>query len=108
MGELGCGTSIVQYLGSSKFSDKLDVGPATWAHINRYIDACKCTEIFRNNFHARSSRGSESSSNEVKVLRKNERIRSKPILRRFVFTETRNGPKSPATILSQLKPPDGT
>ena len=37
-----------------------DAGPATWAHVNGYIDACKCTEIFRNNLHSRVSKGWES------------------------------------------------
>ena len=60
MGELGCGTSFFQHFGSSKFSDKYDAGPATWAHVNGYIDACKCTEIFRNNLHSRVSKGWES------------------------------------------------
>ena len=50
IGQLGCGTSLVQHFGSSKYSDKWDVGPATWAHINDYIDACKCTEIFFQQF----------------------------------------------------------
>ena len=41
MGELGCATSLFQHLGSLKFSDKYDVGPAIWPHVNGYIDACK-------------------------------------------------------------------
>ena len=49
-GQLGCETSLTQHFGSSKFLDKEDVGPATWAHINGYIDACKCTEIFFQQF----------------------------------------------------------
>ena len=53
----GCGTSFFQHFRSSKFSDKYDAGPATWAHVNGYIDACKCTEIFRNNLHSRVSKG---------------------------------------------------
>ena len=57
MGELGCGTSFFQHFGSSKFSDKYDAGPATWAHVNGYIDARKYTEIFRNNLHSRVSKG---------------------------------------------------
>ena len=57
MGELGCGTSFFQHFGSSKFSDKYDAGPATWAHVNGYIDARKYTEIFRNNLYSRVSKG---------------------------------------------------
>ena len=41
--QLRYGTSLVQHFGSLKISDKYYVGPATWAHINGYIDACKCT-----------------------------------------------------------------
>ena len=33
---LGCGTSLVQYFGRLKFSEKKDVGPATQAYINGY------------------------------------------------------------------------
>ena len=45
IGQRGCGTSVVQHFGSSKFSNK-DVRPGTLAHTGGYIDACKCTEIF--------------------------------------------------------------
>ena len=55
--QLGCGTSLVQHFGSSKFSDRLDVGPAACGRINGYKDACKCTEIFRNNLHSIVSKG---------------------------------------------------
>ena len=57
MGELGCGISFFQHFGSSNFSDKYDAGRATWAHVNGYIDACKCTEISRNYLHFRVSKG---------------------------------------------------
>ena len=57
IGQFGCGTSLAQHSGSSKFSDKQDVGLVTWAHINGYIDAYKSTEIFRNNLHSRVSKG---------------------------------------------------
>ena len=60
MAELGCGTSFFQYFGSSKFSDKYDAGPATWVHVNGYIDACKYTEIFRNILRSRVSKSWES------------------------------------------------
>ena len=40
IGELGCGTSLVQHFGSSKFSDKYNVEPTTWACVNGYMDAC--------------------------------------------------------------------
>ena len=60
MGELGCGTSSFQDFGSLKFSDKYDAGPATLAHVNGYIDVCKCTEIFRNNLHSIVSKVWES------------------------------------------------
>ena len=60
MGERGCGTSFFQYFGSSKFSDKYDAGPATWVHVNGYIDACKYTELFRSNLRSRVSKGWES------------------------------------------------
>ena len=40
IGELGCGTSLVQHFGSSKFSDKYNVEPTTWAYVNGYMDAC--------------------------------------------------------------------
>ena len=60
MAELGCGPSFFQYFGSSKFSDKYDAGPATWVHVNGYIDACKYTEIFRNILRSRVSKGWES------------------------------------------------
>ena len=66
IGQLGCRRSLVQHFESSKFSDKQDVGPATWAHINGYIHACKCTETFRtqniyNSSHSRVSTDRESS-----------------------------------------------
>ena len=57
IGQLGCWASLVQHFGSSKFLDKQVVGPATRAHMNGCIDACKCTEIFRNNLHLRVSNG---------------------------------------------------
>ena len=41
IGQLGREISLVQHFGSSKFSDKEDVGPATWAHINVYTDGYK-------------------------------------------------------------------
>ena len=50
IGQLGCRTSLVQQFRSLKFLDMQDVGPATWTHINGYIDACKCTEIFIQQF----------------------------------------------------------
>ena len=59
--QLGCGTSLFQHFRSSKFLDKKDKGPVTQAHINGYIDACKWTDILRNNFHSRISTGWESS-----------------------------------------------
>ena len=46
IGQFWCRTSLAQHFGSLKLSDMKDVGPTTWAHINGYIDACKCTEIF--------------------------------------------------------------
>ena len=55
MGELECGTSLVQHFGSLKFSDKYDARPVIWAHVNGYIDPCKCTKVFRNNLHSRVS-----------------------------------------------------
>ena len=48
--QLGYETLLVQHFGSLKFLDKYYVGPATWAHINGYIDACKCTEIYIQQF----------------------------------------------------------
>ena len=57
IGQLGCWTSLVQHFENSKFLYKQDVGPATWAHINGSIDACKRTEMFRNNLHSRVSNG---------------------------------------------------
>ena len=57
IGQLGYRTSLVQHFGSSKFSDKQDVGHAPWAHINGYKDARKCSEISRNNLHSRVSKG---------------------------------------------------
>ena len=48
IGQLGCGTSLAQHFRLSKFSDKQNVGAATWAHINGYMNDCICTEIFRN------------------------------------------------------------
>ena len=41
MGELGCGTSFSRHFRSLKFSDKYDAAPATWAHVNGFIGACK-------------------------------------------------------------------
>ena len=58
--QLGCGTSLVQYFWSLKFTDKYDAGPATLAHVNGCIDACKYTEIFRDNLHSMVSKGLES------------------------------------------------
>ena len=46
IGQLRYRTSLVQHFGSLNFSDMYDVGPATWTHINGYIDARKRTEIF--------------------------------------------------------------
>ena len=53
IGQLGCGSSLVQHSGNSKFLDNLDVGPATTAHLNGCTDACKCTEIFKKNLYSR-------------------------------------------------------
>ena len=50
MGQVGCRTSLVQPFGNLKFSDMQSVGRVTWAHINGHIDACKCTEIFIQQF----------------------------------------------------------
>ena len=50
VGQLGYGTSLYQHFGS--FQNL----PATWVHIYGYIDACKCTEIFRNNLYSRVSK----------------------------------------------------
>ena len=55
LGQLRCGTSLVQYFGASKFTK--NVGPAARAHVNSCILACKYTEIFRNNLHSRISKG---------------------------------------------------
>ena len=38
IGQLRCGNSPVQHFGSSKLSDKQDVGPARRAHVNGRID----------------------------------------------------------------------
>ena len=43
IGQLGCWASLVQHFKSPRLSDKYDVGPAIWTHINGYIHACKCT-----------------------------------------------------------------
>ena len=32
------------------FLDRQDLGPATWAHINGYIDTCECAKIFIQQF----------------------------------------------------------
>ena len=40
-----------------KFSDKKDVRPAIWAHINGYIDAYIYTETFKRNLYLRVSKG---------------------------------------------------
>ena len=104
MGELGCGTSFFQYFGCSKFSHKYDAGPATWVHVNGYIDACKYTEIFRNILHSRVSKGWESKWLKFlqklilsNLLHKNQHINCKPTWH-SVLTKTRDNLKPPETI----------
>ena len=56
--QLGCGTSFVYQFRSSKFLDKQDVGPGTWVPVNdACLDACKCTEFFRNSLHLKVYKG---------------------------------------------------
>ena len=57
IGQLECGISLAHHFRSSESSDKQDVEPATWTHINDYIHVCKCTEIFRNNLYSKVSKG---------------------------------------------------
>ena len=50
IGQLGCRTSLVQHFRSLNFSGMYDVGPATWTHINGYIDVCKLQKSSFNSF----------------------------------------------------------